>query len=167
MGRPLKDKRNYWSDDHRYLLAWAAQRTNRWLVRHDCAPMDPWDLMIEGWRRSLRYCRTTEELRQAAGQMFISMMNYARDEAFRSRETQWQQHDEIECDGEAEQIEARDTLVALLRACVNERNFTAAAQTTGLGLTLDEAGLRMGLCGERVRQLRKEFLAEARTKLKG
>ena len=59
-GRPITNRLNYWSDDHRYLLAKLAGDVSKSAFRQFGMRIDPWDLIIEGWRCHLRKCTVTQ-----------------------------------------------------------------------------------------------------------
>lgn len=78
-GRIRKDHRSHWSNDHRYVLFWAAKRTIRFLSRTgDLRNVELWDLVIQGWLNAMRRCKTRVERQKACTNTVRHMITYAK-----------------------------------------------------------------------------------------
>lgn len=75
-GRPLTDRRMYYSPDHRYALAFCAKQANRMLWYEHRWHVDSEELMAEGWWRCLRRL-TPDQLRQGMRHTILAMVKYA------------------------------------------------------------------------------------------
>ena len=76
-GQPLRDLRMYYSDEHRYVLAFCAKRANRILLEQHGLCVDPEELMAEGWWRCLRRRPSGDLKRQTIGHTISVMIYYA------------------------------------------------------------------------------------------
>ena len=75
-GRPLKDKRMYYSDEHRFVLAFCAAKANRFLGYQFQFTVDPEELMEQGWWQCLRR-RPPGQLRPAISHTIRAMIRWA------------------------------------------------------------------------------------------
>lgn len=75
-GKPVRDRRMYYSDEHRYVLAFCARLANRILQDRASVLVDPEELMAEGWWRCLRH-REPGDLRPAIRHTVCVMVHYA------------------------------------------------------------------------------------------
>ena len=161
MGRPLTDRRNYWSSDHRHLLFWAAGKVNAWRREHGLATMDPWDLATEGWLRMVRRCKGRAELRPACGNLVRAMMSYCKRMDVKQGIRLDERIDVPAPGDETARIDALDALVSVCRTPEDEAGLKAASEMVVKGLCHNESKQRTGVTYERVRQRKNKFLKTA------
>jgi hypothetical protein len=156
MGRPLKDKRMFYSEDHRYVLAFCARKA-QYVLRNEGCFCYTEELMTEGWWKCLRRCNTESELRKAISNCIRTMIAYGR--WLHNRPTIDASSKQI--DRSQDHVENTDILSHTMKN-MSDRTASIGMMRYGLGLHFSTIGKRLGISGERARQLCKDFLPLAR-----
>lgn len=155
----------YWSEHHNKLLRYAAWATNRMLLANGKPTMDPWELMNEGWRRNVRFCKDEKHLKIAIHNIITAMYRYAihMSTPFHHPDTNYKPRT-IDL-GDSDRIDNIDLLSKVVFVST-DIDFEDAARYFGLGKTLVEIGEMDGVTRERVRQRAEKFLEKARRYLR-
>ncbi len=160
MGRPMTNFKNYWSEDHRHLLAYAASRANRAIMARGGQCLDPWDLMIVGWYHCARRCRDSDHLRMATAHIISVMIKYGMGVPIKEQILPEKCDFPLAVNSTNNSTETLDILSFIVHN-PKDPKFIMAAKHIGLGVPYKEIGREFNLSGERVRQLINEFIEEA------
>ena len=157
MARPRTDNRAYWSEDHRYALAFCAGKA-QYVLRRSGIVVDTAELMQEGWWRCMRRVEVTE-LKLAWKHTIYSMIEYGRAKypLRLSDEQVWLYRLDRNVEYPVDDFDS----VSWVLDQVSPELAVVAWLAIGLGVPRHKIAKALGITGERVRQRRNEFLALA------
>jgi hypothetical protein len=177
-GRPLKDERMYYSDEHRYLLAFCATKANRFLGYEFHFTVDPEELMEQGWWQCLRR-RPPGQLKPAVKHTIHAMIRWAISfyllHGLGSTEPQdWiENHESDHClaawwaairkdDGSSAEDRAEANEIAEILRALLPATFPDSLAMLGEGYTSTELAQQQHVSGQAIRNRRDQFLRDAR-----
>lgn len=173
-GRPLVDRRVEYSNDHRWLLAFCAQRANQILSARFGYVVPPEELIAEGWWVCLRRLQEGE-LNRATNNTIRVMIDYGADYRPRHSPYPWIDTDRdfsladpspVSSDDPFEALEARDELAVLL-AEMDPTLLAIGMARFGYKMTWAEIGKRYHKSRAWARLRGLEFVGQVNLRLAG
>lgn len=162
-----------WTDDHKWLLLSIAKRVLRDLEVRDVPPME---LVSIAWFRCLKMVpkgklyKTNRDILYKEMRKQVLDIRYGLNEYWRkkgiklSKQANIRLRHEVRYENVREEHEQNRVLVRKLLRSVKDPHERQALRLTYLkGMTCRSAGKKMGLTGERVRQLRNKAISGLRT----